>query len=234
VRSLGMRFLGLLVLASSSLAVASAPEPPPLARANPARIAGPFASVDDYCAFRERGVERDEPIAAAPCERDEADPEAPRPKAIVGQAIRDYALVRTEREMHVVVQTARGWYGRLIAESGAGDSTTIDGVELTDITNSRDAELLVEVSTEHAPCGCDLLSRTITEKYACTVIDGALRCTDGVVIATDMDLAEVWSWKATLEIERDGRARRSMDHTKDVPWRTLRALDAPFRVTFHR
>jgi|GEM_PF-3974957 len=220
-----------------SLALASVdapPEPPTPLPARTDRIQGPFATGDAYCAFRERELGDDDGDIAqrpAPCTVREVD-DAPRVRA--GQAIRAYRIVEIQGELHVVVETGAGWYGRGLVAASSGDSMRVDAVRLEDLVGDRDDELAIDTHTSHDPCGCDDLWHAVSATFACTVLDGALRCTDGITTADHMHLADVWSWSSTLAIGRDGRARRTITESERVSRRELRALGRPFRVTFHR
>lgn len=217
-----MRRFALVVAVVPATALANADPPSPPARED--RIEGPFASLDDYCAFP--GL-RD-------CEKAAIED---APAVTAGQAIRAYAFVHIDSSVHVAVQTSAGWFGRAIGAASNGDAVTLDAVKLADVARGPDAELMFDLSTYHDPCACADLYHRVTSMFACTVEDGALRCTDGIETAEDMHLVDIWSYASTLSLKkrgRDLRVSRTITESEGMRRSVLRRVAAPFTVTFHR
>lgn len=217
--------LGLAVLPAVAFANAdrSAPTEPSAAPAREDRIEGPFATVEAYCAMR-----------GGACEDASIDD---LPAAPIGQAIRAYRFVSRESTIHVVVQTSDGWFGRAVGAAGTGDSVRVDLPTFADVARGPDAELMFDVSTNHAPCGCSDLYHRVTSTFACTVDAGALRCTDAIENGESMHLADIWSYESTLVMKKRGRAlrvSRTITESEGLRRSQLRRLAEPFTVSFHR
>jgi hypothetical protein len=220
--------LGLSLCALASTTASANADPPVAPVVHDERIEGPFPTLDAYCAFRGRQYAGDSSVTTS-CEIETIEN---APAVAAGQAIRAYRFVRIGPALHVAVETRSGWLGRSIVWATNGDTATVENVTL-----GSDHQLVFDVSTSHAPCGCDDLFHDQSMTHACTVQGDALLCSDGVLTRDQMHLVDIWSWSSTLSLSGRGtrlRATRTIVESDGVSQSKRRQLARPIQLTLHR
>lgn len=209
-----MRAFAVAVIMSASTAYASAEaQPPP----DPP---GSFTDPQAFCADKIRN--------GSTCKLEWPPTSA---KGVVRSAV----FANVDGGWQLLVQTPRGWFGRSVLETGAGDSVSIDLISIADRVFDAADDLYVEFTEVHDPCACDD-GPTFATTYAmvCVVLEGVPRCTEPIVRGVNYQGAEIQRYRSDWKFDRKGGVTRKLSDVFGITKNEQRQLTTPFHLRFGR
>lgn len=207
-----MRAFAVAVIMSASTAYANAE-----AQAPPAPSAG-FTDPQAFCADKIRN--------GSTCSLE-------WPPTSARGVVRSAVFANVDGSWQLLVQTSRGWFGRSVLETGAGDSVTIDLISIADRVFDTADDLYVEFTEVHAGARVDD-GPTFATTYAmvCVVLEGVPRCTEPIVRGVNFQGAEIQRYRSEWTFDRKGGVTRTLRDVFGITKSEQRQLTTPFHLRF--